>query len=556
MAKRKFDKAEYPLCQADEELKHLIRARYNLIYVVTWEERRVIDNLQRICDNEDIDIQGVHIWDGANSMVDVKGSPIEGGEELKSAEDVLDFIIKKAEDQRGIRRKEKCQRGPIYVLCDMFRFLEKSGLDPFVERKIRALSTLLKKTTIHVIMTSPVLELPTALQKCVTVLDYPLPERQQLNVLVDNARNQIGSLGIVPEENLKEPSTETVVNSLLGLTFYEAEDALAKSIVKKQKFDVEILNDIKRQIIRKGQLLDYVWSSEDMGSVGGFEGLKEFIKIRKKAFSVNAKKYGLPAPKGVFLLGIQGSGKSLSAIAVANELQVPMLKLDMGSMFSSWIGETEGNMRRALSLAESVAPCVLLVDEIDKALSGSTGSGGSGDNGTTRRVVGYLVDWMQTKTSPVFIVACANSIGGIPPEILRKGRFDELFFVDLPELPERKEIFKIHIAKRKRKPEDYDIDALAKASERFSGAEIENAVVDAMHLAFDDNERDFNTEDVLKSINNTKPLANLDVMKTVIDQLREEADGRMRKVNEPLYKDASVGNDGDGSRFESMAKTE
>lgn len=553
MSKRKFQKTEYPSCDMDEELKCLIKARYNLLYVVTWEEHHVINSLQKICDHEDVEMQGVHIWDGATGMVDIKGNPITDAESLEGPEDLLDYIVRKAEDQRGQYRKEKSGRGPIYVVCDIFRFLEDGRLTPYIERKIRALSFLLKKTTIHVVMISPVLQLPVALQKCVTVIDYPLPQRPQLDTLVKNAKDQLTSLGVVTSEAMKEPSDEKIVNALLGLTFHEAEDALAKSVIKLKRMDIKILNDIKRQIIRKGQLLDYVCSEENMDSVGGFEGLKEFIRIRKQAFSENAKAYGLPSPKGVFLLGIQGSGKSLSALAIANELQVPMLKLDMGSMFSQYVGASEGNLRAAISMAESVAPCVLLVDEIDKALAGSRSSGDT-DNGTTRRMIGYLVDWMQTKTAPVFIVACANSVHGIPPEILRKGRFDEMFFVDLPNMDEREKIFDIHIAKRGRDPKRYDIKELASISVDFSGAEIENAVVDAMFLAFSDGGREFTTEDIQKAASNMIPLARLEVMKETIDQLREESRGRMRRVNDPLYKDKSVQLVGDGSRFASMAE--
>lgn len=553
MAKRKFDRTEYPTCPADDELKYLIRARYNLIYAVTWEEQRVIDSLAKICDNPDIELKGVHVWDGARGMTDHRGAPISDAEGINDVEGVLDYILKKAEDQRGAKKKDKSGRGPIYVLCDIFRFLENRELSPFVERKIRTLSSYLKQTTIYVVMVSPKLELPTALEKCVTVVDYPLPNKAQLGVLVENCKQQILGIDLVPEENLREPKTEKIADALLGLTFYEAEDALAKAIVKKARFDIDILNDIKQQVIRKGELLDFVNVKETMDTVGGFDGLKEFIKLRKAAFSENAKKYGLPIPKGVFLLGIQGSGKSLSAKAIAHELQVPLLKMDMGSMFSQWVGSSEQNVRRALDMAESVAPCVLLVDEIDKALAGSTSTGES-SSGTTRRVVGYLVEWMQRKESPVFVVACANSVRGIPPEILRKGRFDELFFVDLPEESERRKIFEIHIAKRKRDPANFDVEELAKRAEDFSGAEIENCVEDAMFMAFADGEREFTTDDMVRSIANCKPLAKLDVMKETIDQLREEADGRMRKVRDPLYRELDETSDGDGGRFVAMGK--
>lgn len=550
MPKKTLEYKDYPLCSADHELRQLIKARQALIYVVTWEEQRVIDNIIKICDSKGVDLSGVHVWDAALGMTDEIGEPVADASQLKTAEDVLDYIMRKAEEQQGVHSGEKATRGPVYVLCDFFRFLERQELEPYLERKLRVLPHLLRDTTIHVVITSPVLELPVSLEKIVNVVDYPLPERSQLTVQVESSRNFLVKNRMVPAKSLKSPTTEKVVDALLGLTHKQAEDALAIAIVKKQRFDIDILNGIKQQIIRKGQLLEYICSDENMDTVGGFEGLKEFIQLRKAAFSKEARDYGLRAPRGVFMLGMHGSGKSLSAKAVANEFHVPLLKLDMGSMFSQWVGESEGNIRRALSLAESVAPCVLLVDEVDKGLAGASGRNQA--DSTAKRVVGHLVDWMQTKTAPVFIVACANSIKGIPPAILRKGRFDELFFVDLPSPKERDEIFRIHITKRGRDPAKFDVEKLSKRTEGFSGAEIEGVVEEAMYMAFADGGREFGTDDMLLSIQNSKPLSNLESVKEVFDELREEAAGRMRFVNEPLYKNIKKTGHNDGGRFANM----
>lgn len=551
--------SNYPPCYADDELKNNIRAKCHLLYVVTWEEKRVIDSLNAICDDEKINYQGVQVWDSARGLriadrPGKPGAPVEGGHEMLTPDDILDHIHKKAEEMKNKKVQLKQSKGPIFVLCDMFRYLSPNGLEPQVERKIRALATMLKRTTIHVVITSPELQLPTALEKCVMVLDYPLPEKPQLNVMVEKARTKLLERKRVKEEDLKETPNEVVVRALQGLTMQEAEDALAKAVVVTDKFDIKTLLELKRQIIRKGQLLDYIQPTVGMNDVGGLKGVKEFIDYRKRAFSDAAVEYGLPAPRGVFMLGVQGSGKSLSAKAIATSLGCPLLKMDMGRMFGSLMGESESNIKRALHIAESVAPCVLLVDEIDKALSGA--SGVTTDSGTTKRVIGTLLDWMQEKTKPVFLVACANSIAGLAAETLRKGRFDEMFFVDLPDVETRAEIFRIHIRKRKRDPDNkkmFNIAEMAddKNSEHFSGAEIEAAIVDSMYAAFGNGGREFNTKDIVRSLTATEPLAK--VMKDQIDALRDDAGNRgMKRADAPYYADEETAKGSEESRFSAV----
>jgi AAA+ superfamily predicted ATPase len=535
----------YPPSKADFEIESLVRAKYTLVYVVTWEEQRVIDSLDRICDVDDIQISGVQVWDVARGLRTSKGFSIAGGENLTSPEQVLDYIAKKAEENSGKTAKAKAGRGPIYVLCDLFRYLSHDGLTPEIERRLRNLFTLLRLSTIRVFITSPELQLPTALEKSVTVVDYPLPGKEQLVVAVQSAKEVLHRLRKKMSKAEYESPCDDIVRALMGLTIGEADDALAKSWVVTGKFDIKTILELKRQIIRKGQLLDYVCSEESMENVGGFAGVKEFVGLRKNAFGQSAEKYGLPTPKGIFLLGVQGSGKSLCAKAVANELQFPLLKLSMGRMFASLVGESEQNMRRALQLAESVAPCVLLVDEVDKALSGATGA--QADSGTTRRVIGQLVDWMQEKTSPVFIVACANSIAGLPPELMRKGRFDEMFFVDLPTADERRDIFAIHIKKYGRDQANFDLDVLAGMTEGFSGAEIDGVISDAMFNAFGDGGREFSTNDVKASIGVCVPLSK--VKKEEIDELRESSRNRMRSASAPIRKGTAETNAA-ASRFD------
>jgi SpoVK/Ycf46/Vps4 family AAA+-type ATPase len=294
--------------------------------------------------------------------------------------------------------------------------------------------------------------------------------------------------------------------------------------------DVQAVFAEKRQIIRKNVLLEYYSPADTFNEVGGLDNLKEWLRIRADAFSAEALEFGLPPPRGVLLLGVQGCGKSLCAKAVASAWQMPLLRFDMGRMFGSLVGSSEENVRRAIAVAESVAPAILWVDEIDKAFSGSQGSGTS-DGGTTARVFGTFLTWLGEKTAPVFVVATANDISHLPPELLRKGRLDEIFFVDLPSEAERLEIFRVHIQKRGRDAAQFDLAALAASSEGFSGAEIEEAVNSALYEAFHARE-ELSTGFVESALRQTAPLSR--TMDDQINRLRAWAEGRARPASGAL----------------------
>ena len=288
--------------------------------------------------------------------------------------------------------------------------------------------------------------------------------------------------------------------------------------------DVQAVFAEKRQIIRKNGLLEYYSPADTFNEVGGLDNLKKWLRMRADAFSAEALEFGLTPPRGVLLLGVQGCGKSLCAKAVASAWQMPLLRFDMGRMFGSLVGSSEENVRRAIAVAESVAPAILWVDEIDKAFSGSQGSGAS-DGGTTARVFGTFLTWLGEKTAPVFVVATANDISHLPPELLRKGRLDEIFFVDLPCEAERSEIFRVHIQKRGRDAAQFDLAALAMASEGFSGAEIEEAVNSALYEAFHARE-ELSMGFVVSALRQTAPLSR--TMDDQISRLRAWAEGRAR----------------------------
>jgi len=282
---------------------------------------------------------------------------------------------------------------------------------------------------------------------------------------------------------------------------------LARGIAAHGTFrpeDIDLVLEEKRQTIRQTQILDFYPAKEQISEIGGLDNLKDWLLRRGNSFSEKARQYGLPYPRGLLLVGIQGTGKSLTAKAIAHHWHLPLLRLDVGRLFAGLIGESESRTRQMIQLSEALAPCILWIDEIDKAFAGVDGRG---DSGTSSRVFGTFITWMAEKTSPVFVVATANNIQSLPPELLRRGRFDEIFFVGLPTQDERKAIYEVHLSRlRAHNLQSYDLDRLAYETPNFSGAEIEQAIVEAMHIGFSQ-ERDFTTEDILEAASQIVPLA-------------------------------------------------
>ena len=268
--------------------------------------------------------------------------------------------------------------------------------------------------------------------------------------------------------------------------------------------DIDLILEEKQQTIRQTQILEFYPASERISDIGGLDNLKDWLLKRGGAFSEKARQYGLPHPRGLMLVGIQGTGKSLTAKAIAHHWHLPLLRLDVGRLFGGLVGESESRTRQMIQLAEALAPCILWIDEIDKAFAGFDGGG---DSGTTSRVFGTFITWLAEKSSPVFVVATANNIQSLPPEMLRRGRFDEIFFVGLPTQEEREAIFSVHLSRlRPHNLSSYDMTRLAYETPDFSGAEIEQSLIEAMHIGFSQN-RDFTNEDVLEAVSQIIPLA-------------------------------------------------
>jgi ATP-dependent 26S proteasome regulatory subunit len=498
------------------ELETLIRARYPILYIITSEEMRVQSLVLEIARKRQ---KKVFEWSYSTGIVPA-GTSIQSQKHrnapTKDPLVALDQVIEQVEPA-------------IFLFKDFHPFLTKNNFA--VIRKLKEIALHLKNSFKTIILVAPVMEIPTELEKEVTLLNYPLPSRDDLAELLEKIITDVKQFSQVKIE-LDEVGRERLLQAALGLTLGEAENVFAKIIVKDERLSGEDVNEVfaeKQQIIRKSGLLEYYATGESFSQVGGLAMLKEWLDKRAMAFSTEARAFGLPAPKGILLLGVQGCGKSLCAKAVSNQWQLPLLRFDMGRMFGSLVGSSEENVRRAISVAESVAPAILWVDEIDKAFAGSQGSGAT-DGGTTARVFGTFLTWLSEKTAPVFVVATANDISQLPPELLRKGRLDEIFFVDLPSQDERKEVFRIHISKRNRDINLFDLNALAAASKDFSGAEIEEAINSALYDAFY-SKTELATPLIMTSLAQTVPLAK--TMDEQINRLRNWAEGRARNASLP-----------------------
>lgn len=501
------------------EIETLIRARYPILYIISSEEMRV---QQLVADIAKKRQKKMFEWSYSTGIVPA-GTSIQSQKNrnptTKDPLAALDQVIEQVEPA-------------IFIFKDFHPFLTKNNFA--VTRKLKEIALHLKNSFKTIVLVSPVLEIPTELEKEITVLNYPLPTREDLSALLDHIIADVKQFKQV-KIDLDEAGRERLLQAALGLTLGEAENVFAKIIVKDERLSGNDVNEVfaeKQQIIRKSGLLEYYATNESFTNVGGMAVLKEWLDKRAIAFTTEARAFGLPAPKGILMLGVQGCGKSLCAKAVSNLWQLPLLRFDMGRMFGSLVGSSEENVRRAIAVAESIAPAILWVDEIDKAFAGSQGSG-STDGGTTARVFGTFLTWLSEKTAPVFVVATANDISQLPPELLRKGRLDEIFFVDLPSRDERLEVFRIHVTKRGRDVAQFDLAALADASPNFSGAEIEEAINSALYDAFYA-KTELTTQQVLVALAQTVPLAK--TMDEQINRLRSWADGRARNASVPRAK--------------------
>lgn len=502
-----------------QKLINLMKARFPYVYITSYEEDRVTKLLKSIVTSQELIkvTRNIYVWTQTNGLVEESTENCVSGTSCPMK--ALEFI-------------QGYDKDAIFIMYDFHvNFGAKNRAADFnIIRKLRDLVPILKTSASrkNVIFIAPELVIPDTLQKEISIYDFPLPCVEEIKTKLDNMIEE--NKGAI-SSNLAEEDKDKICKAALGLTLQEAENAFALAMVNNASIDItdlKVILEEKMQVIKKTGILEFITSNLSINDIGGLDNLKTWLKKRCNSWSEAAKKYCLPAPKGVLITGVPGCGKSLTAKAMSEIWQLPLLKLDFGKIFSGLVGSSEENLRRALATAEAVAPSILWVDEIEKGLSG-VNSGG--DSGVSSRIFGTFLTWMQEKEAPVFVIATANNIKNLPPELLRKGRFDEIFFVDLPTLNERAEIFKLHLERRLK---DKDISQnislkdelykkLASLTEGFIGAEIEQIVISALYEAFFEN-RPLELNDLGKTIKNTVPLAK--TQKEQIISLREWANVR------------------------------
>ena len=486
-----------------EELNVLIQAQYPLIYLVTSEEERAEQAIATIAQGKPL--RKFFVWTVTHGIVEYGQPRNVTQHNTVSPEAAIEWVTR--------------QREPgIFVFKDLHPFVDS----PAVTRWLRDAIASFKGSQKTIIMMSPVQQIPIELEKEVAVLDFAMPDMAELNQVLSQ------QLEINRTRKITTEAREKLLKAALGLTRDEAEKVYRKAQVTAGRLteeEVGVVLSEKKQLIRRNGILEYIEEDETLDSVGGLEELKHWLKQRSDAFTERAREYGLPQPKGMLILGVPGCGKSLIAKTTSRLWGLPLLRLDMGRVYDgSMVGRSEANLRNALKTAESISPAILFIDEIDKAFAGSTGSADS-DGGTSSRIFGSFLTWMQEKASPVFVMATANRVERLPGEFLRKGRFDEIFFVDLPTPEERKEIFKIHLGKRRREIARFDLEQLANVCDGYSGAEIEQALIAAMYEAFAQ-DREFSQLDIIAAIKSTLPLSK--TMTEQVTALRDWARQRAR----------------------------
>jgi hypothetical protein len=523
------------------DLAACIKSRQCVLWTVSGEELRVERALAEA--GAKLGFQ-VRTWDCERALLDLQGQSFQIGG--RQSDDLTD----PEQALRAVRQETAARH--LWIFRDLDAWLSAPTTRRIVKNLARDLQGLPVQQV--VVILSQGSELPADLRASVAVIDWPLPTREEIaSVLEVTVSNAIKSLnaridgdlaqGVAPAgpqeavairakiatilASVANGRREAAIEAAVGLPAEEAATCYAKSMVTTGLIDPALVQQAKKQAISRERVLQ--WYDPDprgLDAVGGLDALKRWLVQRRLAFSAKAREFGLPAPKGLFLVGVPGSGKSLTAKAVATAWGMPLLRLDLGALRSKWIGESEANIRRALQVAERVAPAILWLDEVEKALGGSTGP--QGDGGVASDALGTILTWLQEKAGAVFVVATANDVTALPPELLRKGRFDEVFFADLPNVQERAAIAAVAIRQAKRDPSAFDLDAIAAATQDFTGAELSALVPDALFAAFSDG-REVTTADMLAAARGTVPLARTASEK--IDALRAWSKGRARSAS-------------------------
>ena len=481
-------------------LELLIKSRTSLIWIRTKEEERLEKLVNLSCKR--LQIKRFIRWDCVSG---IKGLINEEGKFSNNPLGVLNWL-----------KEQNSEVSTVLLVKDFHKFYD----DPSINRTIKELSSSLKETTHNLIISSHLLPSSEELDELMTIENLPLPDQKELKNLIEKIANNTNS-------NLDEQDLNELSLASSGLTEIKVKQVTAKALAQRGKISKEDIKDIleeKKQVIARSEILEFFEAKSSQDDIGGLNVLKVWLNQRYRAFSKEARDYGLPIPKGVLLVGAQGTGKSLTAKSISKSWSMPLLRLDVGRLFSSLVGSSEARTRETISRAEAMSPCILWIDEIDKGFGGDARS----DGGTSQRVLASLLTWMAEKESAVFVIATANAIDKLPAELLRKGRFDEIFFLDLPNSEERLSILDLHLKKR-RPSYSFPLSTIIDRTDGFSGAELEQAVIEGMHISFSEN-RELMEKDLIKAVSELVPLSR--TAKEQIDLLKEwSSTGRARSAS-------------------------
>ncbi|MGC2181782.1 MAG: AAA family ATPase [Terriglobales bacterium] len=493
-----------------ERLKILLSSSTPIVVMETVEEMRAVRLVRAACSSLSL---ATFEWSIASGLVRC-GSEVgelvpetgfsAGGLGHDPNLSGAQALYNSKEPAQALSNLEAMSLEAAFVLKDFHRHMD----DPVVVRRLRDVGQKFSINRRTVIITAPSITIPAELRSLVEFLELPLPDKQRLRQIIDEMTVRVGKTRTL-KRTLDAAGLDAMANNLRGLTEEEAERAASQAIVTRYGITAETVTDVlqaKKEQLRHSGMLEFIDASENLSSVGGLDNLKRWLAQRRGTWEDAAREFGLEPPRGAIILGVQGCGKSMCARAIAGEWKLPLVKFDTAAIFDKYIGETEKRIQKVFRVAEGLAPCVFWIDELEKIFAGSGADSASVDAGVSSRILAAFLSWMQDRKAPVFVAATCNNVTALPPELIRKGRFDELFFVDLPNQAERKQIFAIHLKRRKRNPTEFDLEQVAAAAGGYSGAEIEAAVQTALYAAFSTKQA-VSTQGLLDALKATVPLS-------------------------------------------------
>jgi ATP-dependent 26S proteasome regulatory subunit len=497
-----------------QRLKVLIDSSTPIVVMETVEEVRAVRMVRSACVALNLaafewSVAGGLMRCGSSVGEVITGGPDFGNHSIalhgeSSIEENAKALYNSREPAQMLANLEGITIEAAFILKDLHRHMD----DPVVIRRLRDVGQRFATNRKTVILTAPKIEIPPELSGLVEFFELPLPDQTRLRQIIDETLVRIAKTHTL-QRKLDSNGLDTVAENLRGLTEEEAERAISQAVVTRYAVSPEIASDVleaKKALLKRSEMVEFVESSDKMNDVGGLENLKHWLQQRRGAWESGAREFGLEPPRGVIILGIQGCGKSLCARAVAGEWDLPLVKFDTSAVYDKYIGETEKRIRKVFSVAEGLAPCILWIDELEKVFAGSGPDSASADAGVSSRLLGAFLSWMQDRKAAVFVAATCNNVTALPPELIRKGRFDELFFVDLPNDTERKQIFSIQLTRRKRNPAEFDLEKVVARSQGYSGAEIDAAIQGALYAAYS-RKQPLSTQFLLDALSQTVPLS-------------------------------------------------